>query len=84
MKSLETLGFPKEKAQTPCRNDPAIWEIRVKFSTTHCTKIERIALVGDKAWEKWMAGVCKPFTMAKVRYFEPAEIDAAWAWLAEP
>ena len=30
MKSLETLGFPKEKAQTPCRNDPAIWEIRVK------------------------------------------------------
>jgi hypothetical protein len=30
MKSLETLGFPKEKAQTPCRNDPAIWEIRAK------------------------------------------------------
>jgi hypothetical protein len=32
MKSLETLGFPKEKAQTPCRNDPAIWEIRVQMN----------------------------------------------------
>jgi hypothetical protein len=61
----------------------ALWD-DIKFSTTHCTKIERIALVGDKAWEKWMAGVCKPFTLAKVRYFEPAEINAAWAWLAEP
>jgi hypothetical protein len=29
-------------------------------------------------WEKWMAKVCKPFTMAKVCYF-----DAAKAWLGE-
>ena len=61
----------------------ALWD-DIKFSTTHCTKIERIALVGDKAWEKWMAAVCKPFTMAKVRYFDLSEIDAAKAWLAEP
>jgi hypothetical protein len=61
----------------------ALWD-DIKFSTTHCTKIDRIALVGDKAWEKWMASVCKPFTMAKIRYFESTEIDAAWAWLAEP
>src|SRR5262245_58055786 len=46
----------------------ALWD-DIKFATTHCTKIERIALVGDRAWEKWMAAVCKPFTMAKVRYF---------------
>jgi hypothetical protein len=60
----------------------ALWD-DIKFSTTHCTKIDRIALVGDKAWEKWMAKVCKPFTMAKIRYFEVSEIDAAKAWLAE-
>ena len=54
-----------------------------KFSTTHCTKIERIALVGDKAWEKWMAKVCKPFTMAKINYFAVSEVDAAKEWLAE-
>jgi hypothetical protein len=60
----------------------ALWD-DIKFSTTHCTKIERIALVGEKAWEKWMAAVCKPFTMAKIRYFDEAEIDAAWAWVGE-
>jgi hypothetical protein len=60
----------------------ALWD-DIKFSTTHCLDIERIALVGDKTWEKWMAKVCKPFTMAKIRYFDIAEVDAAWRWLQE-
>jgi hypothetical protein len=60
----------------------ALWD-DIKFSTTHCTKIERIALVGEKTWEKWMAKVCKPFTMAKIRYFDVSEIEAAKTWLAE-
>jgi hypothetical protein len=60
----------------------ALWD-DIKFSTTHCTKIDRIALVGEEAWEKWMAKVCKPFTMAKLRYFDASEIDAARAWLEE-
>jgi acyl-CoA-binding protein len=60
----------------------ALWD-DIKFSTTHCTKIERIALVGEKKWEAWMAKVCKPFTMAKIRYFDAAEINAAEAWLGE-
>ena len=60
----------------------ALWD-DIKFSTTHCTKIDRIALVGDKKWEEWMAKVCKPFTMAKVRYFDASQADAARAWLAE-
>src|SRR5262245_6070852 len=60
----------------------ALWD-DIKFSTTHCTKIERIALVGEKTWEKWMSKVCKPFTMAKIRYFDATELEAAKAWLAE-
>jgi hypothetical protein len=60
----------------------ALWD-DIKFSTTHCTKIERIALVGDKKWEKWMSTVCKPFTMAKIRYFDAGEIEAAKEWLEE-
>ncbi|HEY2762196.1 MAG TPA: STAS/SEC14 domain-containing protein [Pirellulales bacterium] len=58
----------------------ALWD-DTKFATTHCTKIERIALVGEKDWEKWMATICKPFTMAKIKYFDKAEIDAARQWL---
>ena len=60
----------------------ALWD-DIKFSTTHCTKIKRIALVGERSWEKWMAAVCKPFTMAKIRYFDASEIEAAKAWLGE-
>ena len=60
----------------------ALWD-DIKFSATHCTRIKRIALIGDKTWEKWMATVCKPFTMAKIKYFDAKEIDAAKAWLAE-
>jgi hypothetical protein len=60
----------------------ALWD-DIKFATTHCTKIERIALVGEKAWEKYMAAVCKPFTMAKVRYFDASQLDQAKAWLSE-
>lgn len=58
----------------------ALWD-DIKFSTTHCTKIDRIALVGENTWEKWMSSVCKPFTMAKIQYFDATQVDAAWAWL---
>jgi hypothetical protein len=61
----------------------ALWD-DIKFSATHCTKIKRIALVGDKKWEKWMSKVCKPFTLAKVRYFDVGEFQAAVTWLGEP
>jgi hypothetical protein len=60
----------------------ALWD-DIKFSTTHCSKIEKIALVGEKKWEEWMAKVCKPFTMAQIKYFDAADIDSAWKWLAE-
>lgn len=59
----------------------ALWD-DIKFATTHCTKIEKLAMVGEKTWEKWMASVCKPFTMAKVKYFEADQFDEALAWLA--
>lgn len=60
----------------------ALWD-DIKFSSTHCTKIGKIALVGESTWEKWMAKVCVPFTMAKIRYFAADQIEAAKAWLAE-
>ena len=60
----------------------ALWD-DIKFSTTHCTKIKRIALVGDKTWEKWMAKVCKPFTMAKIKYYDRSQLDDAWKWVQE-
>jgi len=60
----------------------ALWD-DIKFSATHCTKMERIALVGDRRWEAFMAKGCKPFTMATIRYFDHMDIAAARAWIAE-
>jgi hypothetical protein len=45
--------------------------------------IERVALVGDRKWEAGMAVFCKPFTTAKVRYFDAAKSNEAMAWINE-
>jgi hypothetical protein len=63
-------------------NMHAAWD-DFKFSLKHYSDFDRIAMVGDRRWEKWMAQICKPFTKAKVRYFDSAQIDVAWEWLRE-
>ena len=60
----------------------ALWD-DIKFATKHGSDFERIALVGDRKWEQYMASVCKPFTKAAVKYFDAREIDAAWEWVRE-
>ena len=60
----------------------AAWD-DFRFGIKHYKDFDRIAMVGDRKWEKWMATLCKPFTKAKVRYFNASEIDAAWNWIGE-
>ncbi len=62
------------------------WELQaawddLKLGVKHFADIERIAMVGDKNWEKWMAAFCRPFTKAKIRYFESDAIGQARNWL---
>jgi hypothetical protein len=59
----------------------AMWE-DTKFDWKHFADIQKLALVGDKKWEEGMATFCKPFTGAKIKYFDIAEIDAARNWIA--
>lgn len=60
----------------------ALWE-DTKFAVNHFADIERLAMVGDKQWERAMATFCKPFTMAKIRYFDHVDAAEASKWLAE-
>lgn len=60
----------------------AVWE-DVKFDLHHFSHIERLALVGDRKWEAGMAVFCKPFTTAKVQYFDEGKADEASAWIHE-
>jgi hypothetical protein len=59
----------------------ALWE-DIKFDARHFKDIERLALVGEKRWEQGMALFCKPFTTAKVRYFDESELETARFWIA--
>lgn len=58
----------------------ALWE-DLKFDVKHHDDIERLALVGNEKWQKWMATVCKPFTSAKVKYFSEDEKSRADNWI---
>ena len=57
----------------------ASWE-DLKFDMHHYADFERLAMVGEKKWEKLMTPLIKPFTKATVRYFDMDQIDQARHW----
>jgi hypothetical protein len=59
----------------------ALWQ-DIKFDAKHFSDIERLAIVGETKWQHGMAVFCKPFTAAKIRYFDRPAIDQAREWLA--
>ncbi len=58
----------------------ALWD-DIKFDVKHFSDIDRLAMVGDKKWEKGMSAFCEPFTSAKIQYFDRKDFDQARAWL---
>ncbi len=58
----------------------ALWQ-DIKFDLKHFRDVERVALVGEKAWEQGMALFCKPFTTAAIRYFDRSDADKAETWI---
>jgi hypothetical protein len=57
-----------------------VWQ-EIKFDLKHFAHVERVAMVGDKTWEHWMAEFCRPFTTAQVRYFDITELEEARQWI---
>jgi hypothetical protein len=58
----------------------ALWE-DMKFDFKHWKDIERLAIVGESKWEEGMSVFCKPFTSAKIQYFDIAKLAEAKAWI---
>ena len=58
----------------------AVWE-DLKFDFKHFGHIKRLAMVGDKKWEEYLATFCGPFTAAEVEYFDRSEMEEAQDWL---
>ncbi len=58
----------------------AFWD-EVKFDLKHFGDIERLAMVGDKRWEKFLVVFGRPFTSAEMRYFDSSALAEARAWI---
>ncbi|VAX13655.1 hypothetical protein MNBD_GAMMA24-647 [hydrothermal vent metagenome] len=64
------------------------WEAKAmwndfKLSQSYPYNFERIAIIGNQAWERWISLLAKPFTHAQVRYFNSDQRDKAWDWLKQ-
>lgn len=57
----------------------AIWA-NLKFHVRHMKNIERMAIVGDKPWEKWMATAANFIATCEVKCFDLRAEEAARTW----
>ena len=58
----------------------ALWE-DIKFDLKHFGHIRHLAIVGETKWEKLTVSFCKPFTKAKIKYFEQSQVSLARLWV---
>jgi hypothetical protein len=59
----------------------ALWS-EIKWNAKHFNHVERLAVVGEKASQRWMTNFCRAFTGARVRYFTFEQLEDAHEWLS--
>jgi hypothetical protein len=59
------------------------WLPDLRFGHRFHDKIDKMAIVGDKRWQKWLTALADPFYANDAKFFHPEETDQAWAWLRE-
>lgn len=58
----------------------AAWE-DLKFDFKNAASMEKVAMVGEKEWEEKLSLLMKPFTSAKVEYFDLSQKVQAKQWI---
>lgn len=61
--------------------DSKAWGADLKFGHEFRKKIEKMAIVGDKKWQKWLTSLADPFYAREARFFSITDRDSAWAWI---
>jgi SpoIIAA-like len=51
------------------------------FTLTYTDKIERMAIIGNKVWEKTWSALFGLFSHIQTQYFDRSQIKAAWKWI---
>ncbi|MFN2125925.1 MAG: STAS/SEC14 domain-containing protein [Candidatus Promineifilaceae bacterium] len=72
---LDMTEFKGEKASA--------WGKDLNFGKRFHKKIAKMAIVGDKEWEKWLTKLVDPFYAEEGKYFPVEDSAKAWAWLGE-
>ena len=70
---IDLTDFEWEKLET--------WLQDLEFGIEFHKKIQKLAIVGNRTWEKWIAHLARPFYARNVKFFHSDNIDKAWAWL---
>lgn len=65
------------------REEAKAWLPDLKFGHRFHDKIAKMAIVGDKRWEKWLTTLVDPFYAKDAKFFHPEETAQAWTWLRE-
>jgi len=58
----------------------AAWDDFV-FWIKHTKDVERLAIVGQKKWERWLELLENSFIHTQVRYYVASDTDVAWHWI---
>ena len=61
----------------------ALWR-DLKFDVEHQRRFGRMAVLGEKRWEKWGAEASNLIFPGEIRFFEREVLDNALRWLREP
>lgn len=62
------------------------WDIEslareLKWDASHRDRLQKIAVVGDSAWQKWSVTLSQWFLPGTIRYFSRERQDEARAWV---
>ena len=61
-------------------NIASFWK-DLQMDAEYLGQFDRIAIVGDAAWEEWLTKLLNPLTANEIKFFDPAEITHARKWL---
>ena len=57
------------------------WKSDLSFGVEFHKKIDKMAIVGDKRYQKLIADVAAPFYSRQSKFFQ--DLQTAWAWMTE-
>ncbi len=60
----------------------AAWD-DMKYGLEHEGDFERIAVVGEKHWHRWIVKLAGLLTSTEIRFFDRDDLQLAWNWLRD-